>query len=87
MIRVGLFFAFFAPFCGVASHSDCEPGIYSREGNRWEEYKQKVEDARKEPPSCKVEGGCSTCYGEVIARDLKVWEGGISKEAMQAAGS
>jgi len=59
----------------MGSHSDCEPGIYSREGNRWEEYKQKVEDARREPPSCKVEGECSTCYGEVIARDLKAWEG------------
>ena len=86
MISVRLFFALFAPFAGVASHSDCEPGIYSREGNRWEEYRQKVEEARRNPPSCKVEGGCSTCYGEVIGRDLKTWEGGISKEAVQAAG-
>jgi len=86
MISFRLFFAFFAPFAGVAGHSDCEPGIYSREGNRWEEYRQKVKEARRDAPSCKVEGGCSTCYGDVIARDLKTWEGGVTKEAVQAAG-
>ena len=85
MISLILVFVLFAPFFGAASHSDCEPGIYSREGNRWEEYRQKVEEARRDAPSCQVEGGCSTCYGEVIARDLKAWEGGITKEDVQAA--
>ena len=86
MISLTLFFAFVAPFSGVSTHSDCEPGIYSREGNRWEEYKQKVEEARRGAPSCKVEGGCSSCHRDVIARDLKTWEGGITKETVHAAG-
>ena len=86
MIRLTLFFAFVAPFSRVSTHSDCEPGIYSREGNRWEEYRQRAEEAKREATPCLEEEGCSTCHEQVIARDLEIWKEGITKEAVQAAG-
>ena len=86
MICGKLLFAFLASIALASSHSDCELGIYSKEGNRWEEYRQRAEEAKREATPCLVEEGCSICHEQVIARDLETWKEGITKEAVQAAG-
>lgn len=72
-------------------HSDsggrCELGRYSREDNRWQEYLTAAREAREAHRPCAREGpGCSTCYREVVARDLAPWqEGGVSREQVMEA--
>jgi len=86
MICGRLLFAFLASIALASSHSDCELGTYSKEGNRWEEYRQRAEEAKRKATPCLVEEGCSTCHEQVIARDLETWKEGITREAVQAAG-
>ena len=47
MICGRLLFAFLASIALASSHSDCELGIYTKEGNRWEEYRQRAEEAKR----------------------------------------
>ena len=76
---------------GSHNHSDsearCDLGRYSREDNRWQEYLTAAREAREAYSPCGREApGCSSCYREVVARDLAPWqEGGVSREQTREA--
>lgn len=73
----------------ATSESNCDLPRFSKDNNRWQEYLEKVEIAReKHDTSCQTKDsqtGCSSCYDDVIDRDLFTWKEGVSRDLIQEA--
>jgi len=58
---------------------------YSAASNKWQEYLENISAAEAEYIPCNIDSSCSSCFDDVIERDLAPFKSGISQEMIRKA--
>ena len=58
---------------------------YSEASNRWQEYLENISVAEADYVPCKTDLSCSSCFDDVIERDLAPFKSGISQDMIKEA--